>query len=228
MEIAERWRALMARVNAAAERAGRNPATFRIVAISKTVSPDVIRSAFAAGIGVFGESRAQELRAKADALRDLPIEWHFVGSLQTNKVRAVMPGCALIHSVDRVSLAGEIDRRTPPDQEQNVLVQVNTTGEASKSGVAPAQLGGLLDRISSLERISVIGLMTIGPLAEDPVEIRAAFRQLRELRDRESARERPRIDLRELSMGMSGDFEIALAEGATLVRIGTALFGGRR
>jgi pyridoxal phosphate enzyme (YggS family) len=213
-------------IEAAAARAGRDPRGIELIAISKTVTAGRVREAHAAGLRCFGENRAQELAAKVAALGDLPLEWHFVGHLQTNKVRQVMPAARLIHSVDRAPLAERIDRRAAPGP-QAVLVQVNTSGETSKSGIAPAELPALLDDCAALPHLTVDGLMTIGPLTDDAAEIRAAFRLLRTLRDREAARGRPRAPLAHLSMGMTGDFEIAIEEGATLLRLGTAIFGER-
>jgi hypothetical protein len=186
-----------------------------------------VREAFAAGVRRFGENRAQELARKLEALGDLPAEWHFIGQLQTNKVRAVAPACALIHSVDRTDLARRIDERASEQAPQSVLVQVNTSGEASKSGVDPDATATLLDDLAQLRGIRVDGLMTIGPLTDDPHAIRAAFRRLREQLERARTAGRPRAPLRHLSMGMSSDFAIAIEEGATLLRIGSALFGPR-
>lgn len=224
--IASRYQELMTRVASAAARAGRDPSEIHLVAVSKTVAPARVREAHAAGIRRFGENRAQELGLKSSALADLAIEWHFVGHLQSNKARAVMGVAALIHSVDRLDLAQRLSAAAPAARPQRILVQVNTSGEASKSGVAPEALGTLLDGLASLPGLVVEGLMTIGPLTDDPAAIRHAFRSLREARDRERAA-RPELPLTQLSMGMSGDYEIAVEEGATLLRVGTALFGLR-
>ncbi len=225
--IADNLSRLVEEIRHTARSAGRNPAGIRLVAISKTVDPERIREARAAGQRLFGENRAQDLAAKAAALAGLDLEWHFVGHLQTNKVRQVVPLAALVHSLDRIELAEKIAARVPPAAPQPVLVQVNMSGEASKSGVAPADLPRLLDRIALLPEISVRGLMTIGPLTGDDHAVRLAFRRLREALERERTRERPGSSLTELSMGMSGDFAIAIQEGATILRIGTAIFGTR-
>jgi pyridoxal phosphate enzyme (YggS family) len=150
-----------------------------------------------------------------------------VGHLQSNKARAVQEVACLIHSVDRIELARRISQHADPARPQRVLVQVNTSGEDTKSGVAPRDLTELLDGLQGLPGLAVEGLMTIGPLTDDPARVRAAFRQLREARDRERDEGRPGMPLRELSMGMSGDLEIAIEEGATWVRVGHALFGPR-
>lgn len=225
--IADNYQTLSGRIARAATAAGRDPDEILMVAVSKTVPPERIREAFAAGVRAFGENRAQELRDKSAALAALPIAWHFIGALQSNKVRYVTPLCDLVHSVDRIELARAISQRATPDHPQRLLVQVNTTAEETKSGVSPEGLPVLLDEISGLPHLAVEGLMTIGPLAGGEREIRASFQLLRGMLARESAVARPNVSLRHLSMGMSGDFEIAIAEGATILRIGTALFGGR-
>lgn len=225
--MAQRWELLRERIEQAARRAGRDPREIRIVAVSKTVGAGPISEAAAAGATRFGESRAAELAAKAEELADLALDWHFVGHLQTNKVRIVAPWCRLIHSLDRLPLARRIDERAPEGGSQAVLVQVSTSGKAAQSGVAPDQLPALLDALVELPRLRVEGLMTIGPLTEDRGAVRAAFRLLREAARREREVRRPRQPLAELSMGMSGDYELAVEEGATLLRIGTALFGRR-
>jgi PLP dependent protein len=225
--IATRYRGLMDRIGAAAARAGRDPAGITLVAVSKTVAPDRLREAHAAGVRCFGENRAQELLPKHAALADLPIEWHFIGHLQANKARAVMQVARRIHSVDGLELAEKMSRLAAPDAPQRILVQVNTSGEGTKSGITPDRLAGLLDAIAVLPGLLVEGLMTIGPLTDDPARVRAAFRLLRAARDRERAADRPGMALADLSMGMSGDFELAIEEGATLLRVGSALFGAR-
>ncbi len=225
--IADRRAELLERIARAAQAAGRKPNQIEMVAVSKTVGAEQVREAWDAGQRAFGENRAQEFRAKTRSLSDLAIDWHFVGSLQTNKVRNVLPGAALIHSVDRAELAAKISRRVGDGARQPVLVQVNVTGESTKAGVEPDKLAALLDEICALSGLSVEGLMTIGPLSPDPETIRKAFDDLRTARDAELSRERPNAPLQQLSMGMTGDFETAIAAGATIVRIGTALFGAR-
>jgi PLP dependent protein len=226
-QIADNCLRVLERIDTIARRAGRDPAEIALIAVTKTVGPDAVREAFAAGLTRFGENRAQEFARKLAALDDLAAEWHFIGHLQTNKVRAVARACALIHSVDRIDLARRIDERASAQAPQPVLVQVNTSGEASKSGVDPAGTAALLDDLARLPGIRVDGLMTIGPLTDDARAIRAAFRALREELERARAVARPRAPLRHLSMGMSSDFEIAIEEGATLLRVGSALFGPR-
>lgn len=212
---------------AAAERAaGRAPGSVRLVAVSKKVTVDDVRAALGAGQLDFGESYGQELRDKRQALAREPVapRWHFIGPLQANKVKYVAGHVALVHSVDAAELLEALERRGVP---QECLVQVNVAGEAQKRGVAPAALPALLDRFAALTHVRCVGLMTVPPLAEDPEAARPHFAALRALRDREAARARPGVDLLHLSMGMSHDLEAAVAEGATLARVGTAIFGSR-
>ena len=223
MTVAERLAGVRARIAAAAARAGRAPEEITLVAVSKTFPPKVIAEAVAAGITDLGENRAQELKQKHAVLGDLA-RWHFVGNLQTNKVRHVVGIADLIHSVDRYGLAEAIARRARAlGVVQDVLIEVNVTGEPGKHGVEPQGLAALAGALADLEGIAVKGLMTMAPLTTDPEAARPAFKELARLRD-ELALPGPL----ELSMGMSGDFEVAVEEGATLVRIGEAIFGPRR
>lgn len=208
----------------AAERSGRDPARITLIAVSKTMPAERIREAFDLGIRDFGENKVQELIRKAGELADLPIRWHLVGHLQTNKVRAVLPHTALIHSVDSLHLAERIHGSLDPDRSIDVLLQVNTSGEESKFGTTPDDLPALAASIRGLDRVRVRGLMTLGPLTEDERAIRGSFRTLRELLP---ALNQVFPDAEFLSMGMSGDFETAIEEGATHIRVGTALFGPR-
>jgi PLP dependent protein len=217
------------RVAAAERAAGRAAGSARLIAVSKKMPPDDIRAALAAGQILFGESYAQELRDKrnvldGDAALTAQPEWHFIGPLQSNKVKYVAGRAALVHSVDSPALLEAIEARGVP---QDCLVQVNVAGEAQKRGVAPDALPTLLDRFVGSAHLRCLGLMTIPPLTEDPEQSRPFFAALRGLRDREASQPRPNVELRELSMGMSGDLEVAIAEGATLVRVGTAIFGDR-
>jgi pyridoxal phosphate enzyme (YggS family) len=216
-----------ARIAAAEQAAGRAPGSARLVAVSKKMTADDVRAALAAGQRLFGESYGQELRDKRAALAgdDPAPEWHFVGPLQGNKVKYVAGQVALVHSVDSIALADALEARGEP---QRCLVQVNIAAEASKHGVAPTELPALLDHLATLAHVRCAGLMLIPPLGARPEESRPYFAALRALRDVEQARGRPNVDLAELSMGMSDDLEIAVAEGATLVRVGTAIFGRRQ
>lgn len=199
-----------------------------LVAVSKTQPAEVVREAFAAGQSVFGENYVQEAVAKQAELADLPIEWHFIGPIQSNKSRLIAGHFAWVHGVDRMKVAemlsrhrGELSPRTP----LNVLVQVNVSGEASKSGVAPAEAPALVRAAAGLANIRVRGLMTLIENVTDPAVQRDQFRQMRKIFDRIVA---DGIELDTLSMGMTQDFEMAIREGATMVRIGTALFGARK
>lgn len=196
----------------------------RIVAVTKTHGPEAVREAVAAGLDAVGENRVQEALAKQEALTDLAVEWHLIGTLQKNKARHAAGRFALIHSVDRADLAAELARRMPAGQRQAVLIQVNCSGEPQKGGVDPDGLEVLVQEVRQLHALDLRGLMTMAELAEDRERQRDAFRRLRELRDRCVASGAP---LSELSMGMSGDYLVAVEEGATMVRLGTLLFGER-
>jgi pyridoxal phosphate enzyme (YggS family) len=197
----------------------------RIVAVTKTHGPEAIHAALAAGLRDIGENRVQEALQKQDALADLSIDWHLIGTLQRNKARHAAGRFALIHSIDRADLATELDRRVPAGVRQRVLVQVNCSDEPQKGGVSPQSLPALLDQLQSLARVEVQGLMTMSALTDDSAEQRRAFRRLRELRD---SAERSGHPLAHLSMGMSSDYPIAVEEGATMIRLGTVLFGERK
>jgi PLP dependent protein len=207
------------RVARAAERAGRRPDDVLLIGVSKVVEVERIRAALAAGLGALGENRVQEAKAKVAELGH-PVPWHLIGHLQTNKVKDALPLFDLIQSLDRLELAQELERRAAAQGRQvEVLVQVNVAAEASKGGFAPDAVGEALDVIGKLSHVRVRGLMAIPPEAERPEESRPWFRRLRELADKHGLRER--------SIGMSGDFEVAIEEGATMIRVGTAIFGPR-
>ena len=214
------------RIAAAERAAGRAPGSVRLLAVSKKMTAEDVRAALAAGQRAFGENYAQELRDKRAALtaEPQPPEWHYIGPLQSNKVKYVAGQVALVHTVDSAALLEALEARGVP---QACLVQVNVAGEAQKRGVAPAELPALLDRLATTSHVTCAGLMVIPPFTENPDDARPHFAALRALRDREAAIARANVDLRELSMGMSGDLEAAIAEGATIVRVGTAIFGGR-
>jgi pyridoxal phosphate enzyme (YggS family) len=225
MSIAERYASVCARVEAAAHRAGRDPADVTLVAVSKTWPADVLADAARSGVAVFGENRAQELKEK-HAVLGSRVRWHFVGPLQSNKVRAVVGVAELVHSVDRYGLAEAIARRARSlGIVQDVLIEVNVGGEATKHGVEPAGAARLAEEVAGLDGIAVRGLMAIPPRTGDPEEARPYFRDLVAIRDLVAASVPGATDL---SMGMSGDFEQAIEEGATIVRVGEAIFGPRR
>lgn len=223
MSIASNIAAVRARIEAATARRGPGPDVV-LVGVGKLQPVSALREAAAAGLLDLGENYAQELRDKRRELADLPIRWHFIGPVQTNKVKYVV-GSALVHTVDRPELVAALDARADREGiDQDVLVQVNVAGEAAKHGVAPADLPALLERFADCRRLRCRGLMLIPPLL-DPEATRPHFAALRRLRD--EIVPPARVDLGILSMGMSGDFEVAIEEGATHVRVGTALFGAR-
>ncbi len=210
-------------ISAAARRVGRSPSEIRLVAVTKTVGPAEIREAAALGIGDFGENRLQEAQQKLQLFPEL--RWHFIGHLQTNKAREVLTSFSLIHSLDRLSLARELQRRAEQlDLEARCLVQLNISGEESKFGLAETELSGFLEAMRRFPRVRIEGLMTMAPFDASPAGVRPIFRRLRELA---AAHACPGMELKELSMGMTNDYAVAVEEGATLVRIGTALFGRR-
>jgi pyridoxal phosphate enzyme (YggS family) len=228
MPIAERLARVREEIRAAAVRAGRNPDEVRLVAVSKTRPADDVRACFLAGQPVFGENYVQELQAKAAELRE-PVEWHFIGHLQSNKVKYLAGIVGMIHSVDRLSLAQEINRQWEKlGRSCDVLVQVNVSGEATKSGTTAEDALRLVQEIAQLPHVRVKGLMTMPPFFDDPAAARPYFAELRRLSEAIAAQGIAGVEMRELSMGMSGDFEAAIQEGATLVRIGTAIFGERK
>jgi pyridoxal phosphate enzyme (YggS family) len=225
--IASRLAEVQSRIAAAAERAGRKPDEITLVAVSKTHSVAEIQEALTAGLQHLGENYAQELRDKHAVIGEGPT-WHFVGHVQKNKVKYIVPACALIHSVDSVELAEAISRRAVAfGRRQAVLVEVNVAGEVSKSGVPVARVEVLLGEMAPLPGIEVQGLMAMPLWGADPEEARPWFRALRELRDDLGRRSLPGVSLRQLSMGMTADYQVAIEEGATIVRIGTAIFGPR-
>jgi pyridoxal phosphate enzyme (YggS family) len=225
MELAERLRGIQERIGRAARRAGRQLEEVHLVAVSKQVGIAPLQEARSAGLSLFGENRVQEALTKISALGP-GIEWHFIGYLQRNKVKAVVGRFELIHSLESLLLAQEVHRCCERvGQRQRVLIEVNVSGEPSKHGVALREVEGLVKELVGLPLLQVEGLMTIPPHSADPQRSRPYFRSLRELRERLSEVTGKR--LMDLSMGMSNDFEVAIEEGATYVRIGTALFGER-
>ena len=223
--IAKNLQDVRAAIAAAAQRSRRDPAAVRLVAVSKTVDLERIRAAIDAGQDLFGENYLQEARDKI-AVLGRQVSWHLVGGLQSDKARGAVELFDLIHAVDRLKLAQALDAAAARlAKVQDVLIQVNQAGEATKSGVAPAAAPALLREVARLPHLRVLGLMTMPPWFPDPEAARPYFRALRELRDH--LRVLTGLPLAELSMGMSGDFAVAVEEGATLVRVGTAIFGSR-
>lgn len=223
-EIAARLAEVRRQIEAEAAKAGR-PGGVRLLAVSKTKSPEAVRAAYAAGQREFGENYAQELAQKAEALRDLDgIGWHFIGRLQRNKAKQVVQVAHAVHTVDRVELAAELGKRAAAaGVKVRVLVEVNVSGEASKGGCPPSEVGEVLAAVRAAPALEAVGLMTIPPETEDPEGARPFFAALRKLRDEHGGAS----VLPELSMGMTHDFAVAIEEGATIVRVGTAIFGAR-
>lgn len=214
-------------IQKACERVGRDPCTVKLIAVSKNFSAETIKEAFTAGECLFGENRVQELCTKIPLL-PAEIAWHLIGTLQRNKVKNVVGKTALIHSVDSFSLAKEISKQAMKgDLLVEILLQVNIAGEFSKHGFAPEELMEEIKEICKLSGIKIKGLMTIAPLVDHPEKVRLIFRQLKRLAESIESLQLPGVEMQELSMGMSDDFQVAVEEGATLVRIGSRIFGHR-
>lgn len=227
MSIATNLNHIEERILSAAKRANRSPESVRLVAVSKTQPAEAVRAALEAGQQIFGENYVQEFLEKSQQLPE-SVEWHFIGSLQSNKVKYLVGRTCLIHSVDRLSLAQEIDRQWGKiGKSCNILLQVNISGEETKSGTTSEDLLQLAREISPLPHVRIKGLMTMPPFFDEPERARPYFRNLKRLSGLLTAEKIPRITMEELSMGMSGDFEVAIEEGATLVRVGSAIFGER-
>ena len=215
------------RINKACQKVGRNPEAVKLIAVSKIKPAEQIEEAFHAGQQRFGESYVQEFRDK-QPLVESPVEWHFIGGLQSNKVKYLRGKVAMIHSVDRLSLAGEISNQWGKiDQVADILLQVNVGDELSKSGCSPNELERLVRSVAPLPNLKVYGLMCLPPHSDNPEQVRPYFKQLHQLSQQIKELQIPNVEMTELSMGMSGDFEVAVEEGATLVRVGTAIFGAR-
>ncbi len=228
MSIAENIRIVQERIAAAAGRSGRTPSDVTLVAVTKTVDVGSIREAVAAGVKVLGENRVQEAKEKIEKLGHIA-DWHLIGRLQTNKAKYAVKLFPLIHSVDSLELAQELDRQAAKSGKvQDVLIEVNIAGEASKAGVPAEKAKHLILEISRLGNVAVKGLMTMPPYSANPEDSRPYFRKFRKLASIIEQEKISGVSMAELSMGMSGDFEVAVEEGATIVRIGTAIFGERK
>lgn len=231
MSISENFEAVRERIGAAARRVGRDPAEIALMAVSKTQPPEHINEAYEAGLRVFGENRVQEFAGKIDALRDLrDARWHMIGHLQSNKATNAAELFCAVDSVDSLKLAERLDAAARTlGKRLDVLIEINVGGEAAKSGLAPdlPALEELLLGASRLQALKFRGLMTVPPYTDDPEGARPYFRKLRALRDAINSRRLPAIAIDTLSMGMSHDFEVAIEEGSTCVRVGTAIFGER-
>jgi PLP dependent protein len=228
MSIADNFRTVTSRIASATKRAGRDPSSVRLIVVTKTVDVEIIRHVVAAGALALGENRVQEAREKIEKLGNIA-RWHLIGRLQTNKAKYAVKLFDLIHSVDSLELANELDKQAAKTGKvQDVLIEVSIAGESAKAGVAMQDVTTLVREAAKLKNISIKGLMTMPPYSENPEDSRPFFRKLRDLAETMIKEGMPSVSMKELSMGMSGDFEVAIEEGATMVRVGTAIFGERK
>ncbi|WLR59683.1 YggS family pyridoxal phosphate-dependent enzyme [Guptibacillus hwajinpoensis] len=225
MNVRESLETIKGKINAAAERSGRDPQHIHVVAVTKYVSVERTKEALEAGVTHFGESRDEGLLKKVEAIGTFP-SWHFIGTLQSRKVKDILPFVNYIHSLDRISLAKEIQKRA--DGEVNCFVQVNVSGEESKHGLSPDETLPFIESLNEFSSIKVVGLMAMAPHTDNTNEIRDVFKKLRELGERVQSLSLLHAPCNELSMGMSNDYEIAVEEGATYVRIGSSLVGNEK
>jgi pyridoxal phosphate enzyme (YggS family) len=227
--LKQRLQQIRQRIRQAAESCNRDADSVRLVTVSKTIAAEIVKEAIDAGVTILGENYVQEARDKFKALVQYPVSWHFIGHLQSNKAKYAVRLFDLIHSVDSLKLARELNKQAGKvDKIQQILLQVNISAEATKSGISTDEAPRLIAEISQLKNLSVKGLMTMPPYFYQPEKVQPFFAALRELRDQIKEQSLPNVSLDELSMGMTGDFEVAIKEGATLVRIGTAIFGERQ
>lgn len=227
MSVTENIKQIRAVIAETAARSGRSPSSVRLMAVTKTVPDERIIEAIKAGIDIIGENYLQEAKRKLDSMGK-SLEWHLIGHLQTNKARLAASLFDMIHSVDRMELARELDRRArAADLIVKILIEVNVSGEVTKSGTPLTEAIALVRAVAALPNLSIQGLMTMPPYCDDPEEARPFFRRLRELRDEIEAERMPLVEMKELSMGMSGDYAVAIEEGATIVRLGSVIFGER-
>ena len=226
-QVADNLLSVKERIEKAALKAGRDSGEIKLVAVSKTIGVEEIREAISAGVTILGESYVQEAKEKIEEI-DHQVQWHMIGHLQTNKVKQAINLFDMIHSVDRIGLAEEINKRAKQSGKRvSVLIQVNISQETTKSGIERDRAISLVSEVSNLTNLKVEGLMTMPPYFDDPDDARPYFKSLRELKGEIGGERFENISMKELSMGMSDDFEIAIEEGATIVRIGTAIFGER-
>ena len=227
MSVSENFKIVIDRIAAAAKRAGRDPSDVRLVVVTKTVTIGNIQEVVSAGAQVLGENRVQEAKEKIELVGPIAA-WHLIGRLQTNKAKYAVKLFDLIHSVDTLDLAQEIDRQAAKiGKIQDVLIEVNIAGEAQKAGVGMQDAASLVREAAKLTHLSIKGLMTVPPYSDNPEDSRSHFKKLKELTSLLYRENIPGVSMAELSMGMSGDFEVAVEEGATIVRVGTAVFGKR-
>lgn len=229
VDVGANYRSIVERIAAAAARSGRSPSEIKLLAASKSQSVDAIRAALAAGVALIGENYVQEAEEKKQELAGTQVEWHMIGHLQRNKAKLAVQLFDVIESLDNFALARELDKEAAKRNKiVRAFIEVNLAGEASKTGIAKSAVAGLLEKVAGLAHVRVEGLMTVPRFREDAETVRPDFRELRELRDSLKSLDLPNLHLNELSMGMTHDFTVAIEEGATIVRVGTALFGPRR
>ncbi len=227
MSIAENLKRIQERVAAAAKREGRDPSAVRLIAVTKTVDTERISEAVSAGAAVLGENRVQEAKEKIEKLGSIA-SWHLIGHLQSNKAKYAVKLFDLIHSVDNIGLARELDKQAAKiNKVQDILIEVSIAGEAAKAGIAISETAELVREAAKLKNLSIKGLMTVPPLLDNPEAVRPYFKKLREIAANIARENIPGVSMQELSMGMSGDFEVGIEEGATMVRVGSAIFGKR-
>jgi len=228
VDVTGNYHKILGRISEIARKCGRHPREVKVLGAAKSQSVESIRAAIAAGISLIGENYVKEAQAKKAQIAGA-VEWHMIGHLQRNKAKAAVQIFDLIESLDSVALALELEKQARQRGKKiRAFVEVNLAGEESKSGIAKDDLASLLEAVAKLDHFVVVGLMTVPPFREDPEESRPYFRELRELKDKFNAQRIPHVDLQELSMGMTHDYPVAIEEGATIVRIGTALFGPRK
>jgi hypothetical protein len=228
VDVVANYRAIVGRIAVAAAKVGRDAREVRLLAASKSQPVESIRAALAAGVALVGENYVQEAEEKKNLLAEAKVEWHMIGHLQRNKAKLAVQVFDVVESLDNLALARELDKAAAKRSKiVRALIEVNLAGEESKSGIAKGDVAGLLEKLSGLAHVSVQGLMTVPPFRENLEEVRPYFRELRELRDSLNSLNLPHVRLNELSMGMTHDFTVAIEEGATIVRVGTALFGPR-
>jgi len=227
MSIAQNLKIVLDRISAAAKRVGRDPFSVKLVVVTKTVSIERIRETVGAGAAILGENRVQEAKEKIEHLGQIA-HWHLIGRLQMNKAKYAVRLFDLIHSVDSLDLAREIDKQAAKTgKKQSVLIEVSLAGESQKAGINAEDVLELVREAAKLQNLSIQGLMTVPPFLDDAEQVRPYFKKLRELSERIADDRLPNVSMQQLSMGMSGDFEVAIEEGATFVRVGTAIFGER-
>ena len=225
--LSENLAAVEERVYEACRRAGRDRSEVTLIAVSKTHPVSDIREIMACGVKDFGENKVQEMTGKIEEIPE-PLNWHLIGHLQRNKVKYIVDKACLIHSVDSLRLAQEIEKEAEKkDVQSDILIEINIGGEETKSGIAKGEAVQLICDIAPLERVHIKGLMAIVPPVDDPEDARGYFKEMKAIFEEVKAMEIPGVEMKELSMGMTGDFEVAIEEGATMVRVGTAIFGAR-